>query len=256
MRSLAELQTAMTRAVVAGSFVDVESELVAASAHPGRRYAIYRNNMLLSLTAHLRAVFPVTARLGDDRFFAYAAHQFILREPPRSSRLAIYGAAFPRFLSGLPACRHAPILAEMAALEWAIHSSLTSPQRPFLETKDMAAITSGQGFELQPSIRFVLSRWPVLGPWAHEAERRQALPRKTSRIAVLRHDDDVRFFVMGAARFAFWRSLAGHRTLEEAATRALAWDAQFNLADEIVFLFRNRLVAGLIPVRPDKGQAS
>lgn len=256
MRSLAELETAMTQAVMTGSFVDVEGEFTAGKADPGRRYAIYRNNMFLSLTAHLRTVFPVTAKLGDERFFAYAAHQFILREPPRSARLVVYGAAFPQFLARFPACRHAPILAEMAALEWTIHSSLTSPQRAFLETKDISAISAGQALELQPSLRFALSRWPMLGLWAHEAERQQALPRKTSRIAVVRHDDDIRFFELGAARFVFWRSLARRFSLEEAAARALARDAQFNLAQEIVFLFHNRLVTGLIPVQPDKGQVS
>jgi hypothetical protein len=253
MRNLAELQAAMTQAIIAGSFVDVEREFTAGNADPACRFAIYRNNMFLSLTAHLRAVYPVTARLGDERFFAYAAHQFILREPPDSSRLVVYGAAFPQFLSRFPACRHAPILAEMATLEWAIHSSLTSAQHPFLETKDMAAISAGQALELQPSLRFVLSRWPVLGLWAHQAKRQQVLPRKTSRIAVIRHDDDIRFFELGAARLAFWRYLARHRSLEEAATRALARDAQFSLADELVFLFRNRLVTGFDTVQPDQG---
>jgi hypothetical protein len=253
MRSLAELQTAMTEAIMAGSFVDVGDELTAKGADPARRYAIYRNNMFLSLTAHLRAVFPVTARLGDERFFAYAAHQFIQCEPPRSSRLVVYGAAFPRFLAHFPACRHAPILARMAALEWAIHSALTSAQMPFLEPEDMATISAGQGLELQPSLRFVLSRWPLLGLWAHEAERQQALPRKTSRIAIARHDDDIRFFELGAPRFVFWRSIARRLSVEEAATRALARDAKFNLADEIAFLFRNRMVTGLIPAQPDKG---
>jgi hypothetical protein len=253
MRNLEELQTAMTQAIMSGSFVDVEDEFTARSVDPARRYAIYRNNMFLSLSAHLRAVFPVTAKLGDERFFAYAAHQFIQHEPPRSSRLVVYGQAFPRFLERFPACRHAPILAQMAGLEWAIHSALTSAQMPFVEAEGMAAISAGQGLDLQPSLRFVLSRWPILGLWAHEAERQKALPREASRIAVARHDDDIRFFELDTARFAFWRSLARRLSLEEAAARALARDAQFNLTDEIVFLLRNRLVTGVIPIQPDKG---
>jgi hypothetical protein len=237
----------MTRAIFTGSFVDIEGEFVAGHADPARRYAIYRNNMFLSLTAHLRAIFPVTERLGDERFFAYAAHQFILSAPPRASRLVVYGAAFPHFLSRFPACRHAPILAEMAALEWAIHGALTSAQLPFIE---LAEMTGASTFNLQPSLRFVLSRWPVLGLWAHQSERQQALPRRTSRIAVVRHDDDIRFFELTPARFAFWRSLTQGRGIEAAAARALARDARFNLADEIVFLLRNRLVTGAY----EKGQ--
>lgn len=235
---------------MAGSFADVESKLTAGNADPARRAVIYRNNMFLSLTAHLNAVFPVTARLGDARFLAYAAHQFILREPPRSSRLVMYGATFSKFLRHFPACRHAPILAEMAGLEWAIHEALTSEQRPALAATDIARISAGQRLELQPGLRFVLSRWPVLGLWAHETQRPPTLARKTSRIALVRHDDDIRFFELEAARFVFWRDLARRRSLEAAAARALARDARFNLAEEIVFLFRNRLVSGFASVQP------
>ncbi|WP_119272832.1 HvfC/BufC family peptide modification chaperone [Taklimakanibacter deserti] len=250
MRDLAELQVSMTRALIDGSFSDIEGEFTAGHADPARRYAIYRNNMFLSLIAHLRTIFPVTAKLGDERFFAYAAHQFILRGPPRESRLVVYGSAFPQFLSRFPACRHAPILAQMAALEWAIHRALTSAQLPFLDFADLAHAST---LDLQPSLGFVVSRWPVLGLWAHQSERRQALPRRISRIALLRHDDDIRFFELNTARFAFWRGLSRRLTIEEAAARALARDPHFNLTDEIVFLFRNRLATGVDAAEPQKG---
>jgi hypothetical protein len=244
MRSLAELQASMTRAILDGTSVDIQSEFTAGRADPVRRYAIYRNNMFLSLTAHLQAIFPVTARTGDQRFFAYAAHQFILRAPPREARLVNYGAEFPQFLSRFPACRHAPILAEMASLEWAIHSALTSAELPFLE---LAEMTESSTLDLQPSLRLIVSRWPILGLWAHRNEPQRALPRRTCRIAVVRHDDDIRFFELSSARFAFWRSLARRRGIEAAAGRALARDACFNLTDEIFFLLRNRLVTGSAP---------
>jgi hypothetical protein len=247
MRSLAELQVSMTRAVLDGSSIDIEGEFTAGQADPMRRYAIYRNNMFLSITAHLRAIFPVTARLGDERFFAYAAHQFVLRAPPREARLASYGAAFPQFLSRFPACRHAPILAEMASLEWAIHSALTSAELPFLELAEMSQTSA---LDLQPSLRFVVSRWPILGLWAHHSDPQRALPRQTSRIAVLRHDDDIRFFELTPARFAFWRSLAQRRDIEAAAARALAREPSFNLTEEILLLLRNRLVTGADAPKP------
>jgi hypothetical protein len=63
----------------------------------------------------------------------------------------------------------------------------------------------------------------------------------------VRHDDDIRFFELSSARFAFWRSLARRRGIEAAAGRALARDACFNLTDEIFFLLRNRLVTGSAP---------
>lgn len=255
MPDLVALQSAMTRALLTGSAADIESEIDAGRATPARRFAIYRNNMFLSLTAHLRAVFPITAQLGDERFFSYAAHQFILREPPREPRLIAYGGTFPRFLLAFPACRHAPILARMAALEWAIHKSLTSTQLPYLEPQDIAEATGEMALELQPGLNFVLSHWPLLGLWAHEAERQRPVARKTSRLAVARYDDDIRFFDLGRASFIFWRSLAKGRSIETAAARALARDPEFSLADEILFLLRNRLVTGLVPAGPDKGHS-
>lgn len=242
MLDLAALQSAMTHALLAGGPAEIEAELDAPMANPARRFAIYRNNMFLSLTAHLRTVFPVTAKLGDDRFFAYAAHQFILRAPPRESRLVVYGEAFPKFLAQFPACRHAPILAQMATLEWAIHKSLTSPQMPYLEPADMTGLSGGVTLGVQPSLHFVVSRWPLLGPWAHEAERQRPLMRKTSRLAVVRHDDDIRFFELDPARFALWRSLARRRPIGVAAAHAMARDPKFNLVDELLFLCRNRLL--------------
>jgi hypothetical protein len=243
----------MTRALLKGDLTDIEDEFDTGEAGSARRFSIYRNNMFLSLTSHLRSIFPVTARLGDDRFFAYAASQFILREPPRESRLIVYGAAFPRFLSGFPACRHVPILGQMARLEWAIHSSLTSAQMPFIEATEIGNAPIDMRLDLQPSLRFVLSRWPLLGLWAREADRQRPLPRKVSRLAVVRHDDDIRFFELGAARFAFWRGLARHHSIERAACRALARDPLFDLVEEIVFLFRNQLVSGFAPDGHDKG---
>ena len=105
MLDLATLQASMTRALLKGDLSEIEDEFDTGKASSARRFSIYRNNMFLSLTSHLRTIFPVTVRLGDDRFFAYAADQFILREPPMEARLAVYGAAFPRFLSHFPACQ-------------------------------------------------------------------------------------------------------------------------------------------------------
>lgn len=253
MLDLAALQLSMTRAIFDGSLVDIAGEFDTGGANPERRFAIYRNNTFLSLTSHLRTVFAVTAKLGDERFFAYAAHEFILRAPPRESRLVTYGAGFPAFLSRFPACRHVPILAQMAALEWAIHRALTSPQAPFLEASDMTGVSEDITVDLQPGLQFIVSRWPLLGLWARQDDRLLPLQRQLSRVAVVRHDDDIRFFELGSARFAFWRSLARRRSLAKATAHALARDPFFSLVDEIVFLLRNRLVAGIEAVNQQKG---
>jgi hypothetical protein len=243
MRNLAELQKEITLAILNGDVSSIRSELKTSHADAGRRFAIYRNNSLLSLTNHLKAVFPVTAKLGDERFFAYAAHEFSRTAPPSEPRLSAYGSGLAKFLSRFAPCRDAPILSEMAALEWAVHSALVSEDRPALSANSSLALEGGTArFMLQPSLRFTLSRWPLIPLWQAIGSSDTPLRRRLSRIAVLRSGDKVRLFDLPSARFVFWRSLANAASLDAAATRAIARDPHFDLVGEIFMLFRAGLV--------------
>ncbi|HEY7748389.1 MAG TPA: DNA-binding domain-containing protein [Aestuariivirgaceae bacterium] len=249
MRNVAELQSEITLAILSGDVSSLVSELKTSNADVSRRFAIYRNNTLLSLTNHLKAVFPVTARLGDERFFAYAAHEFIRRSPPSEPRLSAYGAGLAKFLSRFAPCRDAPILSEMAALEWAVQSALTSEDKPPLGANTLSSAVplegSGARLVLQPSLNFTLSRWPLIPLWRMNGSSDSPLRPRLSRIAVLRSGDKVRLFDLPSARFVFWRSIAKGAPLDHATMRAIARDPQFDLVGEIVMLFRAGFVTGV-----------
>lgn len=250
MSSLAELQSQMTQAIFKGHAADIEQALVARKAEAARRFAIYRNNTFLSLTSHLKTVFPVTAKLGDERFFAYAANEFIRRSPPCEPRLSTYGAAFPNFLARFQASRATPILAEMARLEWAVQSALTtgSVSPISLDGLIQAGPEAARArFALQPSLGFVLSHWPLAGLWASPGEMTEALPRRMTRMAVWRENDSVKVIELTALRFAFWRALARGFSLELAASRAITRDTGFDFPAELRGLFRAGLVTGISP---------
>lgn len=252
MSSLADLQSRMTAAIFKGHSAAIEDELVAGHADPARRFSIYRNNTLLSLTAHLKTVFPVTMRLGDERFFAYAANEYIRREPPSEPRLAVYGEGFARFLARFPACRGATILAEMAALEWAVHAALIAREEAPLDSSVLANLGPSAArarLSLQSGLRFVLSHWPLIGLWSRSGEASEPLPRKMSRLAVCRRGDSVRVIELSAARFAFWRGLVKGNPLEIAAASAFARESAFDLTREIGGLFAASLVTGILPER-------
>ncbi len=242
MHDLQTLQNLMTRAIFTRDNSELAGELIAGNADPGRRFGIYRNNTLLSLSRHLKTVFPVTTRLGDERFFDYAADAFILRHPPRESRLAVYGRHFPVFLAAFPACRQAPILAEMARLEWAVHEALISDEHKPLPASTFRGEAS---VALQPSLRFIISRWPLLDLWSGRTKTDARLQRRTSRVAIMRHGDDIGFFELTPSRFALWRALQRGETFDAAAARALARDPQFDLVKEIIALFRQGLVIAI-----------
>jgi hypothetical protein len=244
MHNLQTLQSLMTRAIFARDNSELTGELIAGNADANRRFGIYRNNTLLSLSRHLKTIFPVTARLSDERFFDYAANTFILRRPPKEARLAVYGRDFSAFLAAFPACRHTPILAEMARLEWAVHESLISDEHTPLPASTFRGEAS---VVLQPSLRFIISRWPLLDLWSGRAKTDAPLQRRTSRTAIIRHGDDIGFFELTPSRFALWRALQSGKTFDAAAGRALAREPQFDLVKEIMALFRQGLVIAISP---------
>ena len=56
----------------------------AAIRRADRRFAVYRNNVAVSLVEALGARFPVVKRLVGEEFFRAMAHAFVSREPPLS----------------------------------------------------------------------------------------------------------------------------------------------------------------------------
>jgi hypothetical protein len=252
MSDLQAMQTTMASAILAGDMSSIANQFHAGSASAAQRLNIYRNNTMISLTESLKTVFPVTLKLSDARFFAYAAHEFITRHPPREARLSEYGAGLPGFLAGFEACKDFPIIAEMAALEWAISDSLNADLLPPIQLA-FAAEPLGSGdrvcLSLQPNLRFVVSRWPLLGVWLdHQQEHvviRGPLKPATSRVAVMTRDDDIQCLELDPARFAFWRSIARGTSLADAAIKALSRDRMFDVVRETILLFRSGLVTGV-----------
>jgi hypothetical protein len=259
MLDLASLQSQIATSLMSGHFGSIAGEIAAPAADPVRRMMIYRNNTLLSLTAALKATFPVTARMSDERFFAFAADSFIRTSPPSEARLETYGKAFPGFLRRFEASRAYPLLAEMAAFELAINETLVAARRPPLS---FAAFSESTEYNprpvlcLQPSLRFAASRWELLNVWMDHKNGRttDVIERRPSRYAICREGADLQFVRLDPARFVFWRKIAARSPVDSAMIRALARDALFDAVTETLSLFRAGLVVSVhgAAARPDR----
>lgn len=121
MRALRDLQTDMAGAIRAA----VTSEHLAPRALPAlrtpERLSLHVRNFRAGLTGVLASIFPATARLVGDGFFAYAAAQFMAAHPPRDPVLAHYGEAFPGWLAAQSQLARLPFVADAARLEWMLH---------------------------------------------------------------------------------------------------------------------------------------
>lgn len=169
MDMLLEIQSEFASAVLDSGRV-VPPSVASHSGVPSlKRFSVYRNNVVMSLTEVLEAYFPVVARLVGEEFFRATARQFIVVHPPRSPILSQYGADFPNFLEGFAPVADVPYLADVARLEWlqqrAYHAADATP----LTAHDLATFPPHQLAELRmhfhPSARVLVSAYPVFSIW-------------------------------------------------------------------------------------------
>ena len=131
-----------------------------------KRYAVYRNNVTVSLIDALAATFPATMRITGVDFFRAMARFHVRATPPTSPLLFEYGRDFPGFIEQYEHARSMPWLADVARLEraWldAYHAADAEPLRP----EALASIPSDQLanaiFTPHPATRIVRSRYSAV----------------------------------------------------------------------------------------------
>ena len=134
-----------------------------------RRFAVYRNNVAVSLIEALETAFPVVRKLVGNDFFRAMAGVFVRDHPPTDRRMALYGAALPQFLARFEPAAGLPYLPDVARLEQALRDSYHAADAPALA----ASRVTGLGAEAlaalavrpAPATRVVRSDHPVLSIW-------------------------------------------------------------------------------------------
>jgi hypothetical protein len=225
---------------------------------PTRRFAVYRNNVMVSLTDALASGFPVTRDLVGEEFFDAMAREYIGLEAPASPVLAEYGDGFADFIERFPPAGGLPYLADVARLErmrvQAYHAQDASSLAPESLHGLMADPEglSNLRVSLHPACRILRSHFAVLSLWAahqhdEDAERRAALAgldlEHAQDVLVWRplHEVLVMPLPTGAAQFLL--ALADGETLGQAATAASCFPG-FALEASLTVLITPGVVAG------------
>jgi hypothetical protein len=238
MLPLHDLQGAMAASVLRGIDVPLAPVVRADGIAFDGRLQVYRNNTFSSLTAALKDSFPVVCQLVDERFFGYAAQEYIRAHPPRAPRLAEYGGDFAGFLAGFQPVRHLAYLPDVARLEWAVNAAYHAADAPKLDPARIAAVPQDLYpqlmFVAHPSVQIFASDFPVERIWqAHQPggdlESRIDLSSGGCRLLIDRHDQDIRFLALDPAGFALAAGLCAGATLQEAYEKAAAVDGAFDL---------------------------
>ncbi len=198
---------------------------------PAVRFAIHRNNVVVSLVAALADTFPVVRELVGSEFFEAMARLFVAAHPPRSPVLAEYGDAFADFTAAFPPAAGLPYLADVARLERARVLAHHAADAAVLDAGAVAAQLAiptalpAAWVALHPSVRVCISGHPVVSLWvAHQGQGTLAAVDLTSAEAALvlrEHGAGEPVVVpLPLASAAFFEQLADGQSLSDSARLA------------------------------------
>ncbi|MGP8232608.1 MAG: DUF2063 domain-containing protein [Methylovirgula sp.] len=218
------------------------------------RFAIYRNNVALSLVEALATRFPAVRRVVGEDFFVQAARLFVTQHPPTSRMLALYGDGFAGFLDRLPACAELPYLRDLARLEaartHAYHAADATPLGPDVLARFTPEMLGGLRLTLHPAVAIIDSPYPIVTIWAMNSGERppaEIKDRQSEAALVSRPQYEVEVRALPPGGAVFLTALAQAATLVEAAEAAQASAADFDLAGNLAALFSTGLVSQISP---------
>lgn len=207
-----------------------------------KRFAVYRNNVHVSLTNALAARFPVTRLVVGGEFFAGMARLYVGETKPATPVLLHYGDSFPDFIATFPPAAALSYLPDLARLEAAWSDSYNAADTVILTPADLAAMApetlADLRLPLAPPARLISSAFPVGSIWSVHQQAPFVSPKLAGAEHVLltRPLADVRLTVVPPAAAALLRALAEGQPLGAAAEAVLATHSDFDPGSALVGL--------------------
>jgi stage V sporulation protein SpoVS len=253
MQSLAELQRGFAAALLDPA-LPTPTGLVGPDGEPSsRRFAVYRNNVMVGLTQTLKDAYPAVHRIVGSEFFHALARAYVVGHLPRSPMLFDYGAGLADFIDRFEPASVLPYLAEVARIEraWieAYHSAEATPIGAAAFSQIDPDLLPDVSLVLHPSARIVSSRFPALTIWRMNVE--DGTPAQIDLCAggedalVLRPKVEVEVRSIPAGSADFIRALATGRSVLAAFEEALVTNPGFDLAANLTDLVQVGAVIGL-----------
>lgn len=218
---------------------------------PATRFAVYRNNVMVSLMDALADTYPVVQALVGEAFFRAMTRVFAQGSPPRSAVMAYYGQDLAAFIETFAPAAAVPYLADVARLEMArvlaYHAADVPPIDPqalHIVLADPQQLAAAR-LALHPSAQVLGSPFAVLSIWAaHQGESEPSAfdPDSAQTVLVFRHELAVEMLLLPEGAAHFVRALQNRQNLLAAAEQAAHRDAEFDLTHTLALLLRLQLV--------------
>jgi hypothetical protein len=225
------------------------------------RFAVYRNNVVVSLIDALRARFPACEKIVGEEFFVAMARVFVSRHPPANPLMMWFGDALPEFIESFQPAAEVPYLADVARIEAArtraYHARDVTPLNATAFSTCVAAHGDGSVFAVHPSAHVVRSSYPAVTIWAMNSGTAELAPiddwrSEDALVARPLMDVEVRWLPAGAA--ALLSAIGNGHTLAKAAEHAALEAPSFDLAAAIVAIVGAGVLIERASSVPTKGE--
>ena len=215
----------------------------------GRRFSVYRNNVVLSLTSALETAFPAIAKLVGPKNFAKVARLFLASHPPSSPLIMYYGEEFPDFLESFEPLRQYGYLPDLARLEQARRESYHAADSTPVNTTEIQSLTPDQisesSYELAPAIRIIHSRWPIHDIWSFNIENGPEPGTTSQNVIVMRPLFDPISTPIDDATAKFMEAIQNGMAMGDAHDLATELDSDFNLSEAFTLLLDGNAIISI-----------
>ncbi len=243
-------QTAFTQALLNPEAAIPDGLIDPVGRPAGKRFNVYRNNVIVSLMDAMETAFPVIQKLIGAENFRNLAGLYVRQHPPEHPMLMFYGGAFPEFLGGFEPLAHVPYLADVARLELARRAAYHAADADAVAGDALGAIAPDAlmdtVIELSPALQIIDSPYPIAGIWHFNMTEGVGAPAAVAEtVLVTRPKFDLEMQVIGLGQADFLRALQRGETLGAAFEAANQTEDGFDLSAAIVLMLQSELIIKL-----------
>lgn len=251
-RGFADRQADFARAIL-DPHTPIPPGLVGPDGQPSaKRFAVYRNNVVVGLIETLKAAYPVVRRLVGEEFFIAMARLYVMEQPPASPIMLDYGVGFSDFIAHFEPAGVLAYLPDVARLERAWVEAYHAPEASSLPASALAHVPPGDvpavRLAFHPSVRVIRSVFPVVDIWQANVESGHSetidLDAGGEDALVARPEAEVEIRRLPPGAALFIEALRAGLPIIEAMERALSVNPGFNLASALRGLIEAAVIVG------------